>query len=142
MALLDCFSGCHQIWLRREDEGKTSFITPFGIYCYMRMLAGLRNAGPRFYRMTKAALNDQVGRNILSCIDHIIVASKMKEAYISDLPETFTNMHEANLKLNPEKCIFGVTKGKVLGYLVSTKDIEASPNKIRAITQMQPPQTR
>jgi hypothetical protein len=54
-------------------------------------------------------------------------------------------MHEANLKLNPEKCISGVTRGKVLGSLVSTKGIEASPpppNKIRAIIQMQPPQTR
>jgi hypothetical protein len=51
-------------------------------------------------------------------------------------------MHEANLKLNPEKCIFGVTRDKVLGCLVSTKGIEANPDKIRAITQMQLPQTR
>jgi hypothetical protein len=51
-------------------------------------------------------------------------------------------MHEANLKLNPEKYIFGVTRGKVLGCLVSTKGIEASPDKIRAIIQMQPSQIR
>jgi hypothetical protein len=44
MALLDCFSGYHQIWLRPEDEEKTSFITPFGTYCYLRMPEGLRNA--------------------------------------------------------------------------------------------------
>jgi hypothetical protein len=61
MALLDCFSGYHQIWLRREDEKKTSFIAPFGAYCYLRMPEGLRNTGPTFYRMTKAALKDQVG---------------------------------------------------------------------------------
>jgi hypothetical protein len=42
-------------------------------------------------------------------------------------------MHETNLKLNPEKCIFEETGGKVLGSLVSTKGIEASPDKIRAI---------
>jgi hypothetical protein len=48
----------------------------------------------------------------------------------------------ANLKLNPEQCVFGVTRGKVLGCLVSTKGIEASRNKIREITKMQPPQTR
>jgi hypothetical protein len=47
-------------------------------------------------------------------------------------------MREANLKLNPDKCVFGVTRGKVLGCLVSTKGIEASPNKMRAIIQMQP----
>jgi hypothetical protein len=105
----------------------------------MRMLEGLCNTGPTFCRITKAALKDQVGNNIFSYVDHIVVSSKKKESYISNLSETFTNMHESNLKLNPEKCIFGVTRGKVLGCLVSTKGIEASPDKIRAIIQMQPP---
>jgi hypothetical protein len=142
MALLDYFSGYHQILLRREDEEKTSFITPFGMYCYMRMPEGLRNAGPAFCRMTKATLKDQVGRNVLSYVDDIVVTSKKKASYISDLAETFANMREANLKLNHEKCVFGVTRGKVLGYLVSTKGIEASSHKIKAILQMQPPRTR
>jgi hypothetical protein len=52
------------------------------------------------------------------------------------------NMRKARLKLNPEKCIFGITRGKVLGCLVSIKGIKENPEKIRAITQMQPPQTR
>jgi hypothetical protein len=51
-------------------------------------------------------------------------------------------MHETKLNLNPEKCVFGVTRGKVLGCLVSTKGIDASPDKIKAILQMQPPQIR
>jgi hypothetical protein len=101
MALLDCFSRYHQIWLRKEDEEKTSFIIPLGTFCYLRMLEGLRNIEPTFYRMMKAALKDQIGRNILSYIDNIVVASRKKETYISDLAETFTNMHEARLKLNP-----------------------------------------
>jgi hypothetical protein len=88
--------------------------------------------------MMKVALNDQVGRNILSYVDDIVVVSKKRENYISDLAETFTNMCMARCKLNPEKCVFGITKGKVLGCLVSTKGIEASPDKIKAITQMQP----
>jgi hypothetical protein len=67
MALLDYFLGYHQIWICKEDEEKTSFITPFGTYCYMRMPKGLRNAGPIFCRMMKAALKDQVGKNILVC---------------------------------------------------------------------------
>jgi hypothetical protein len=69
------------------------------------------------------------------------MASKNKETYISDLAETFANMCEAKLKLNLEKCIFGITKGKVLGCLVSTKGIEANPNKIRALIQLQHPQS-
>jgi hypothetical protein len=56
--------------------------------------------------------------------------------------DNFANMCEANLKLNREKCVFGVTRHKVLGCLVSTKGIEVSSNKIRAILQMQPPQIR
>jgi hypothetical protein len=96
---------------------------------------GLRNTGPTFCRMMKVALKDQVGRNVLSYADDIIVESKKRATYISDLVETFTNMREARLKLNPEKCIFGITRGKVLGCLVSMKGI-------KAITQMQPPQTR
>jgi hypothetical protein len=88
--------------------------------------------------MMKAALNDQVIRNVLSYVNDVVIYSKKRDAYISDLAETFINMHEARLKLNTEKCIFEITRGKVLGCLVSTKGIEANPNKIRAITQMQP----
>jgi hypothetical protein len=58
MALLDCFSGYQQIWLRKEDEEKTSFITPSDTYCYLRMPEHLKNAGPTFCRMTKAILKE------------------------------------------------------------------------------------
>jgi hypothetical protein len=91
MALLGCFSSYHQLWLRREDEEKTS-ITPFGTYGYLRMPEGLRNAGPTFCWMMKAVLNDQVGRNVLSYIDDIVIASRKKDTYISNLAETFVNM--------------------------------------------------
>jgi hypothetical protein len=79
---------------------------------------------------------------MLSYVDDIVVVSKKRDNYIADLAETFMNMRKARLKLNPEKCVFGITKGKVLGYLVSTKGIEANPDKIKAIIQMQPPQSR
>jgi hypothetical protein len=105
----------------------------------MRMPEGLRNAGRAFCRMMKAALKDQVGRNVLSYVDDIVAASKKKAPYISDLTKTFANMHESKLKLNPGKCVFRVTQGKVLGCLVSTKGIEANPDKIKAILQMQHP---
>jgi hypothetical protein len=139
MALLDCFLGYHQIWLYKEDEEKASFITPFDTYCYMGMSEGLSNTGPTLCRIMKAALKDQVGRNVLSYIDDIVVASKKKASYISDLTETFTIMHEARLKLNLQKCVFGVTRGKVLGCFVSTMGIDASPDKIKAVLQMHPP---
>jgi hypothetical protein len=65
-----------------------------------------------------------------------------QENHITDLQETFANFRQAGLKLNPEKCVFGVKKGKFLGYLVSTKGIEANPSKIEAILRMEPPSTK
>jgi hypothetical protein len=52
MSLLDCYSGYHQIWMKKKDEPKTSFITPSGTYCYLRMSGGLNNAGGGFSRIT------------------------------------------------------------------------------------------
>jgi hypothetical protein len=57
MSLLDCYSGYHQIWMKKEDEPKTSFITPSGTYCYLQMPEGLQNAGGSFSRMTAKVLH-------------------------------------------------------------------------------------
>jgi hypothetical protein len=57
MSLLDCYSGYHQIWMKKEDKPKTSFITPSGTYCYLRMPEGLKNAGGSFNRMTSKVLS-------------------------------------------------------------------------------------
>jgi hypothetical protein len=75
MNLLDCYSGYHQIWMKKEDEPKTSFITPSGTYCYLRMPEGLTNAGGSFSRMTAKVLHSQIGRNVLTYVDDIIVKS-------------------------------------------------------------------
>jgi hypothetical protein len=110
MSLLDCYSGYHQIWMK-EDEPKTSFITPSGTYCYLWMPERLKNAGGSFSRMTAKVLHSQIGRNVLTYIDDIIVKSTKQENHITDLQETFANFRQAGLKLNPKKCVFGVKKG-------------------------------
>jgi hypothetical protein len=131
LSLLDMFSGYHQIRVRKEDEEKTNFITPFGMFCFVRMLEGLKNAGCTFSRMIAIVLHPQIRRNIMAYVDDIVVKSVQRRDHISDLAETFANLRAANLKLNPEKCVFGIHKGKVLGCLVSTKGIEANPDKSR-----------
>jgi hypothetical protein len=141
MSLLDCFSGYHQIYMKEEDKASTSFITPFGTYCFIRMPEGLKNAGSTFSRLTKTVLESQVGLNIFTYVDDIVVGSKNKEDHLADLAETFANMRDARLCLNPEKCVFGVCQGKILGYLVSHRGIEANPTKIQAIINMSPPQS-
>jgi hypothetical protein len=142
MSLLDCYSGYQKIWMKKENEPKTSFITPSGTYCYLWMPEGLKNAGGSFSRMTSNVLHSQIGRNVLTYVDDIIVKSTKQENHIGDLQETFANFRQAGLKLNPEKCVFGVKKGKFLGCLVSTKGIEANPSKIEAILRMEPPSTK
>jgi hypothetical protein len=141
MSLLDCFSGYHQIYMKEEDKANTSFITPFDTYCFIRMPEGLKNAGSTFSRLTKTVLESQVGHNIFTYVDDIVVASRNKEDHLADLAETFANMRDARLRLNPEKCIFDVHQGKILGYLVSHHGIEANPTKIQAIINMTPPQS-
>jgi hypothetical protein len=128
--------------MKKEDEPKTSFMTPSGTYCYLRMPEGLKNAGGSFSRITSKVLSSQIGRNVLTYVDDIIVKSTKQENHIADLQETFANFRKAGLKLNPKKCVFGVKKGKFLGCLVSTKGIEANPSKIEAILRMEPPRTR
>jgi ribonuclease HI len=121
--------------MKKEDEPQTSFITPSGTYCYLRMPEGLKNAGGSFSRMTAKVLDSQIGTNVLTYVDDIIVKSTKQENHVADLQETFANFRQAGLKLNPEKCVFGVKKGKFLGCLVSTKGIEA-------ILRMEPPNSK
>jgi hypothetical protein len=106
------------------------------------MPKGLKNAGGSFNRMTSKALSTQIGRNVLTYIDDIIVRCMKQVDHIADLQGTFANFRKACLKLNPEKCIFGVKKGKFLGCIESTKGIEANLNKIEAILRMEPPKYR
>jgi phage FluMu protein gp41 len=139
LLLLDMFSGYHQIRVWREGEEKTSFITPFGTFCFVRMPQGIKNAGCTFLRMIPIVLHPQLQRNILAYVDDIVVKSIQRRDRISDLAETFVNLRVANLRLNLEKCVFGIHKRKVLGCLVSTKGIEANPDKIKALIEIQDP---
>jgi hypothetical protein len=106
------------------------------------MPEGLKNVGGSFSRMTAKVLHSQIGMNVLTYVDDIIVKSTKQENHVVDLQETFANFRQAGLKLNPEKCVFEVKKGKFLGCLVSTKGIEAIPSKIKAILRMEPPNSK
>jgi hypothetical protein len=68
------------------------------------------------------------------------VKTRNQETLLSDLAETFESLRSARIKLNPDKCVFGVPAGKHLGFLISAQGIEAIPEKIRAIERMRPPQ--
>ena len=84
-------------------------------------------------------LHDQIGKNVQVYVDDIVIKTKEKSTLLDDLRETFLNLRKFRLKLNPEKCTFGVPAGKLLGFLVSSRGIEVNPAKIRAIENMKLP---
>jgi hypothetical protein len=71
-----------------------------------------------------------------------VVKSKKQGNLLDDLKETFDNLHKYKMMFNPKKCVFGVLSGKLLNYMVSSQGIDANPNKVEAIKQLQPPRTR
>jgi hypothetical protein len=79
---------------------------------------------------------------VLTYVDDIIVKSTKQENHIADFQEMFANFRQAGLKLNPEKCVFRVKKGKFLSCLVSTKGIDANQSKIEAILRMELPNSK
>ena len=72
-------------------------------------------------------------------MDDIVVKSRKEETLIDDSKETFDNLRVYKMMLNPAKCVFGVPAGKLLGFLVSNRGIEANPEKIKAITSLAKP---
>ena len=75
----------------------------------------------------------QIRRNMEVYVDDILVKSKEELAHLDDLRETFATLRQYQMKLNPNKCAFGVASGKLLGFMVSQRGIEANPEKVRAI---------
>jgi hypothetical protein len=74
-------------------------------------------------------------------VDDVVIKTRVHDEFIPDLEETFNGLCKFWWKLNPTKCIFGVPQGKLLGFIVSHRGIEANPEKITAITDMDAPQT-
>ncbi|PKA59349.1 RNA-directed DNA polymerase like [Apostasia shenzhenica] len=139
MSFLDAFSGYHQIRMAKEDEEKTAFITDFDTYYYNVMPFGLTNADATYQHMIDAIFKDQRGRNLEAYVDDILVKSKTLEGHLGDLREKLDTLRRFDLKLYPAKCTFGAASGKFLGYLVSTRGIEANPDKISTILSMPSP---
>ena len=122
-----------------KDQEKTAFITPFGAFCYVSMPFGLKSAQATYQRCVQNCLHNQIGRNVHAYVDDIVVKSRKEETLIDDLKETFDNLRVYKMMLNPAKCVFGVPAGKLLGFLVSNRGIEANPEKIKAITSLAKP---
>jgi hypothetical protein len=120
LSFLDAYSGYHQISLAIDNEEKTVFITPFGILCYTKMAFGLKNRGATYKKCVHTVLEGQIGWNVEAYIDDIVVKSEKCRDLLDDLKEIFDNLRKFKMMLNPKKCVFGVSSGKLLGYMVSS----------------------
>jgi hypothetical protein len=99
---------------------------------------GLRNAGATYQRCMNHVFGEHISRTFEAYVDDIVVKTKKAFDLLSDLETTFKCLRAKGVKLNPEKCVFGVPRGMLLGSIISKRGIEANPKKIAAITNMGP----
>jgi len=136
LSFLDAFFGYNQIRMHPKDECKTKFMTELSCYYYKVLPFRLKNAGATYQRFMDRVFALMIGRNVQAFVDDMVVTSQVKDQHVADLEELFTTIPKYRLKLNPEKCVFGVEAGKFLGFLLTECGIEANPEKCAAIIAM------
>ena len=124
--------------MEEANQEKTSFVTSQGLFYYKIMPFGLKNAEATYQRLMNKMFACQIGRNVQVYVHNMLVKRLREDDHLNDLPETFITLRTYNIKLNPSKCVFGVTAGKVLGFMVSQRGIEVNLEKVRAIMELAP----
>jgi hypothetical protein len=118
LSFLDAYSGFHQIRMAREDRKHTAFVIVDELYCYVVMPYGLKNALPTFVRAMSKTFGDLIRDKVEIYVDDIVVKTRRGSTLVKDLTLVFDKLRVTRTKLNPDKCIFGVSAGKLLGFLV------------------------
>ena len=136
LSFMDGFYEYNQIMMALEDMEKTSFITELGTYCYRVMPFGLKNAGATYQRVTTTLFHDMMHRDVEVYVEDMIVKSRDRADHLVAVQRFFERIKRFRLRLNPKKCTFGVTSGKLLRHIVSERGIEVDPENIRAILNM------
>jgi hypothetical protein len=119
LCFLDAYSGFHQIPMSREDEEHTVFITVDDLFCYVYMSYGLKNALSTFVHAIHKTFGDLIRDLVEVYVNDIIVKIKSHASLLDNLTQVFDRLRTTHTKLNSDKCVFGVTAGKLLGFLVS-----------------------
>ena len=132
LSFMKAYFGYNQIKIHPPDENKIAFIIGRGIYYYKLMPFGLKNAEATFQRVVDKVFKDLFGSTMEVYIDDM-VKNVLHKDHLQYLGEAFNLVRKCKVKLNPEKCTFGVASEKFLGYLVTQCGIKADPDQIFAI---------
>jgi hypothetical protein len=141
LSFLDAYSGYNQIPMNPDDQDKTSFITDLEVFFYNVRPFGLKNAGAIYHWMMDKVFVEMRGREVEVYIDDMIVKTKDGEDPSKDLKSVFQRLLRYNLRLNPLKCTFGMEVGKFLGFILTSRSIEANPDKCQAILDIGSPRS-
>src|SRR4051812_34211183 len=133
MSFMDGFFGYNQIKMYLDDKRHTAFRTPLGVFCYTVMPFGLKNAGTTYQRVMDKIFSKLTRKTVECYVNDIAVKSRHKGDHLRDLKEVFDLMRSHQLKINPTKSFLGVSSGKFLRFLVTSKGIHLDPDKISAI---------
>jgi len=133
-SVLDCYSGFWQINIHEPHREKTAFSVPsLGHYQLTRSLYGLSNSPASSQRLMDLVLKDLMGTELWTFIDDVIIYSDTVEEHAKRLANVFERFRRANLQLQPEKCVFVKDKVTYLGFELSYRGTEASPDKVKAV---------
>lgn len=135
---MDRFSGYNQISIRPEDQHKTTFICPWGTFAYKKMPFGLKNVRATFQQVMSYAFHDIKHVNE-AYLDDLAARSRKRIDHPSHLWLVFERCRFYKILLNPNKCVFVVISGWLLGFIISTEGIRVDPSKVEAIIQLPPP---
>ena len=127
--------------MNEDDQERTSFVTNQGLFYDKVMPFELKNIGATYQRLMNKMFTHQIRRNVQVYVDDMLVKSLRENDHIDDLRETFDTFRSYNMKLNPSKCMFEVTAGKFLGFMVSERGIKVNPEKVQTIMELEPPRT-